>query len=470
MIATDGSPKRLWSSKDDIVYALGFDSYGRLLAGSGNKGRIIALETRNTRARQNKGASLDLIKASATQVTSFAKGPNHSLYVATSNLGKIFLLGPELEKEGVFESDVFDARNFSLWGRAEIRGSGNFDIFARSGNVDNPDRNWSLWKQVDLAKDLRLDTPPARFIQWKAVMKPSSDDADLSRIESVAINYLSKNVAPVVDEVTAHVGGRSSSSSAISRASSSDSTVSVVSRAAGQNLSSPRFDNASTTQRDHGSITVRWAVHDDNDDTLTYSLYYKGDGESRWKLVKDKITEKSYSWDASLLPDGGYTVRVVASDAASHSPEEALSDFKDSARFEVDSTPPRIEALNAKLEGGQMHISFSASDTFSPIHHAEFSVDAGEWQYIAPVGELSDALIETYDFNSPLPAVKEIPAEEQKKNKKARPRKSAGGNGAESGVSDDDFTSSPALSNEHVVVVRVYDRFDNVGIAKVVVK
>src|SRR5207237_4878568 len=39
-IAPDGTPKKIWSSRDDIVYALAFDSSGRLPAGTVNKGRI----------------------------------------------------------------------------------------------------------------------------------------------------------------------------------------------------------------------------------------------------------------------------------------------------------------------------------------------------------------------------------------------------------------------------------------------
>ena len=35
----------------------------------------------------------------------------------------------------------------------------------------------------------------------------------------------------------------------------------------------------------------------------------------------------------------------------------------------------------------------------TPIRRAEFSVDAGDWQYLEPVGQLSDAKTENYDFN-----------------------------------------------------------------------
>ena len=73
------------------------------------------------------------------------------------------------------------------------------------------------------------------------------------------------------------------------------------------------------------SIGVKWTVHDDNDDQMVYSVYYRGDGETRWLLLKDDLTDKFYSFDASLLPDGGYTVKVVASDAPSHSPGQALT-------------------------------------------------------------------------------------------------------------------------------------------------
>ena len=87
---------------------------------------------------------------------------------------------------------------------------------------------------------------------------------------------------------------------------------------------------------------MRWAAHDDNGDDLTYSLYLRGDGEHVWRLLKDNITEKAYSFDATLIPDGGYQIKVVASDAPSHTPGDALTGDKESERFEVDTTPPVV--------------------------------------------------------------------------------------------------------------------------------
>ena len=182
-IAPDGSPAKLWTSHEDIVYALSFDSQGRLLAGTGNRGHIFAITGMDDFS--------DLLKAAASQVTAFAKAPGGGVYAATSNLGKVFVLGPNPEAEGTYESDVFDARIFSRWGRAEFRGAGSVDLYARSGNVDNPDRNWSAWKKIDLSKNAETGIPAARYAQWKAVLYAGTTAPG---VDSVTLNYLPKKI------------------------------------------------------------------------------------------------------------------------------------------------------------------------------------------------------------------------------------------------------------------------------------
>ncbi|MGC1648797.1 MAG: hypothetical protein WA741_23510 [Candidatus Sulfotelmatobacter sp.] len=412
-IAPDGSPSRIWTSHEDIVYALAFDSHNKLLAGTGNRGHVFSIEGQDEFS--------DLLKAPASQVTGFAKAPGGGLYAASSNLGKIFLLGPGPQSEGTYESDVFDAKVFSRWGRAEFRGSGNVELLARSGNVDNPDRNWSPWKQVNLGKESEMAVPAARYAQWKAVLHA---DSAKPTVDTVTLNYLPKNVAPEIEDVSVQIGVRYQPL----QKSSSLSLGTDLSGSSGGHFESPV---PSTHDRD--SIGAKWNAHDENDDQLVYSVYYRGDGESRWLLLKDNLTDKAYSFDASLLPDGGYTVKVVASDAPSHSPGEALTATKESRRFEVDTTPPRIENLTASLEGAQVRVRFRAEDGFSTIKRAEYSVDAGEWKYVEPVGQLSDAKIEDYDFTV-------------------------------------DTEPGKDAATEHVVVVRVYDKYDNMGAAKTLLK
>ncbi|MGH9511712.1 MAG: hypothetical protein ACRD2U_06205 [Terriglobales bacterium] len=419
-ISTEGVPTRIWTSSNDLVYALTFGPGGELLAGTGNRGHIFQIS--------GEDKFTDLLTASASQVTAFAPGPNGGLYASSSNLGKIFLLGASPNMSGTYVSDVFDAHIFSRWGRMEFRGSGNVELFARSGNVDNPDRNWSPWKKVEWKKvewkkDAEIGSPPARFIQWKAVLQAGNP---APRVESVTINYLSRNVAPDFDAVVVEEGVRYPPGS---RAGDSGKSTPGTSQ---------HSDNPPSPTADRGSIGVRWSVHDDNDDDMVYSIYYRGEGEDRWLLLKDGLTDKFYSFDSSLIPDGAYTIKVVASDAPSHSPGQGLTAERESARFEIDTTPPRVEDLKAALEGRQLHVTFRAIDGFSPIQKAEYSVDAGDWQLVEPVGQISDSKTESYDFRADLPPI--------------------GNSGAGS-----------APSTEHVVVVRAYDRHDNMGTGKIVI-
>ena len=402
-IAPDGSPSLLWNSRDDLVYTMAFDSQGHLLAGTGNRGNIFEVSGREDYT--------ELVKAEASQITTFAKAPNGGLYASTSNLGKICSLSSAPDAEGTYESDVFDTQVFSKWGRAQFRGAGNVELFARSGNVDNPDRNWSTWTRVDLQKNAEITVPPARFVQWKAILHPG-DKAP--RVDSVAVNYLQKNVAPEFDDVTVTPGVR----------------YQPMPRPAGLQPGQ-RFDPQPSPIHDSDSIGVKWTARDQNDDQMVYSVYYRGEGQTRWLLLKDGLSEKFYAFDASLLPDGGYEIKVLASDSPSHSPGEALSSERESDRFEVDTTPPQIQDLRASVQGGKVHVQFRAADNFSTIKRAEYSLDAGDWHFVEPVGQLSDAKTESYDFALPIP--------------------------------DDQ------AGQEHVVVVRAYDKYDNMNSAKTVV-
>jgi hypothetical protein len=391
------------------------------LAGTGNRGHVFAIT--------GEDRFVDLLKASATQVTAFAKAPAGGLYVSTSNLGKVFLLGGSAESEGSYESDVFDAKVFSRWGRAELRGTGQVQLFARSGNVDNPDRNWSPWQPVDLLKDPVLNVPPARFIQWRAVLHAGTITPS---VDSVLLNYLPKNVAPDFDDVTVQVGVRYQPLPKLAVVPDSSGTAAANPQ--------PRFDAPPPTTRfrfHRRQVECPW--------TTTTSWFTRSitaaTVKTRWLLLKDDLTDKYYSFDASLLPDGGYTVEVMASDAPSHSPGQALTSTRDSARFEVDTTPPQIVGLKAAVEGTQIHVGFHAMDGFSNIKRAEYSVDAADWQYVEPVGQLADSKIrEHYD--------------------------SGGGRAGAGGIR----RYRPGENLRRASVWWVYDRFDNMSSAKTVIR
>ena len=100
----------------------------------------------------------------------------------------------------------------------------------------------------------------------------------------------------------------------------------------------------------------------------------------------------------------------------------------------VDNTPPVIEVLEASVAGARTGtqasshsalVKFIARDATSSIERAQYSIDGGDWVLVAPVGNISDALEEHYEF-------------------------------APAGLAP----------GEHTIAVRAYDHFDNVGSAK----
>jgi hypothetical protein len=416
------APRKLWAGKDDIVYALAVQQES-LIALSGNRGHIFSIEP--------NGDFADVAHLEAQQGLSFAKGAGSALFIGTGNTGKLFSLGATTKHE--YASDVLDAGALARFGRAEVEpGSTGYELWTRSGNVEQPVRGWSDWVRV---KDGNIASPAGRFLQWKVALEKGGD------VGGIGVNYLAVNAAPVIDDMVVVTGARVN---AQSQAAASQQTIAISFASGSQPGSSPSFEASTAAPlqgiKDRTAITARWAAHDDNGDDLTYSLYLRGDGEHVWRLLKSDVNDKAYSFDATLIPDGGYQLKVVASDAPSHTPGEALTGTKISERFVVDTTPPVIAALAAVEEAAQcaqascpkpVRVTFDAEDAQSPIARAEYSLDAGPWKFIAPVGELSDSKREHYDLH--LPA-----------------------------------STFDGKGGEHLLTVRVYDRYENVGVAKTV--
>jgi sugar lactone lactonase YvrE len=433
-LPANGAPRKLWTGHDDIVYALRSTPEG-LLAATGNRGHLYRID--------EDGEFADLGHAEASQTVGFAPAPNHALYVATANSGKLYTLGGSPSDGGSYTSDVFDAGVFSRWGRAELQPapSANIELYARAGNVENPERAWSDWKPVSLSSPT-LDIPSARFVQWKAVLHHGAS------LTSIGLNYLPVNVAPEVDEVMVAPGARATPP-IIPPAQPQSITINLPSvQNASVNFNPDGATGPLAAVKDRTAITVRWSAHDDNGDDLLFALYYRSPGQQNWQLLKDKISDRFYSFDSSLIPDGVYRIRITASDSPSHNPGDALSGDRSSDLFTIDTTPPALSPLSAQLASascppattcvGQIHATITATDSTSPIAHAEYSIDAGPWHYIEPVGKLSDSLEEHYDFTAPIPP--------------ARPDQ-----------------PPPSSSTEHVLTMRIYDRYDNMASAKTII-
>ena len=141
-----------------------------------------------------------------------------------------------------------------------------------------------------------------------------------------------------------------------------------------------------------GWVGARWLASDPNGDALIYTVEIRGEDETEWKPLKEKLGEKYFSWDSTAFPDGEYRLRVTASDAPANPPAEALTARAESDIFVIDNTPPRITGLAAARNGGKLEVRWRAEDALNNLGQAEYSLDGGEWTVAAPVGGLSDAL------------------------------------------------------------------------------
>src|SRR5437762_7893477 len=359
-ISPEGAPEELWTSREESVYALGLASDGRLLAGTGNNGALLAIDGR--------GVFAQLAKAGSSQITGIVGNASGKVFLCTSNPGKVFSLGPEYEAEGTFESHSFDAQLFSQWGRIEwwspppastaksASSSGaahgsepRTEFFVRSGNTDDPDKEWSRWFGPYTKPGSAAEAPPARFAQWKAVIH---DGRPGDGIDWVSLAYLPRNVAPVIDGIAVQEAGvRTQSPQAVAsnqptpvamKMPTAPSTTGVTIT---QTTTTTHFEQPPQGFAQKGYRTVLWTAHDDNEDELQFAVYYRGENEKEWKLFKENLEQKFYSWDTTTLPDGTYYLKIVASDAPSNPPALALKKERESERFEVDNTAPVVKIM-----------------------------------------------------------------------------------------------------------------------------
>jgi outer membrane protein assembly factor BamB len=441
-IATDGAPEELWSSREEVVYSLGLGSDGRLLAGTGNTGALLAIDGR--------GVYAQLVKTGSAQITGIARNSAGKIFLCTANPGKVFSVGPEYEAEGTFESLSFDAKLFSQWGELEwwspppakparvesASGEPRLEFFVRSGNTEDPGKEWSRWYGPYTKTHSKVEAPSARFAQWKAVIH---DGRPGDGIDWVSVAYLPHNVAPVIDSIVLQDPGvRAQNQMMMSTGqpavvnlklpqAPSASGITIT-----QSTSPMKFEQPPQGSMQKGYQSILWSAHDENDDDLRFFVYFRGESETEWKLLKDNLDQRFYSWDTSGMPDGAYYLKVVATDAPANPPQLALQTGRESERFEVDNTPPVVDNLQANvatIERANTKVvvlaHFTTRDASSGIERAQYSVDGGEWILLAPTGGISDALMETYEFQ---------------------------------------VTGIPA--GEHTIAVRAYDRFENVGSAK----
>jgi hypothetical protein len=417
-IHPDNTVETLWSSKEENIYDLVL-SGASILFLTDAQGRIYRLDA-------DRKATL-LAQANQGDATRLLISPD-GLLAATGSLAKILRLGSSPASSGWFESPVHDAGTVARWGRLFWKGANTSRGVAfrtRTGNTARPDATWSDWSEpVSGAGGAAISSPNARYIQWRGEISA----ANLS-LDSVTLAYLPQNTPPVVRSITVTGKSSGSSSPAVSTAPSSAAAYSITVTDTGPAAPAAGTSAQAVARGAGQQIQVAWQADDPDGDRLLFSLYFRGEDESQWKLLRAGMPENAYLLEADVFADGRYYFRVIATDRPSNPAESAREAELVSAPVLFDNTPPAVTPAAPRRSGAALEIEVEAEDRGSVLRRCEYSVDAGPWMPVEAADGVTDSPRERFQLRL------------------------------------DAFPQG-----EHLVVIRVYDANGNAGLAKVVVR
>jgi sugar lactone lactonase YvrE len=395
-IAPDGEWMIVWESPDDIPYDVVVEPSGALLIATGSKGKLFRLSG-------NPTLTTLVTRAEAQQITAFAQDRSGRLVLATANPGRILRIAATPTTRGTYLSEVKDTATVATWGairwRAATPSGSAVELYTRSGNTRAPDKTWSPWsKAYKSANGELIESPKARYLQWKALLTRSGSSAPL--LTSVSAAFLPRNTRPVVDSITVHAPGvvfqrpypTGDPELAGFDANTADGrqtlTPNAASSAPGPTLGRRAFQRSLQT--------FVWQARDNDGDRLQFDVYYRLEGDTNWKLLKRALFDEIYTWDTTSAPDGSYVIKVVASDSPTNAPPTALQGERESSAFDIDNTPPTIETRDARATPNV--VTFTVRDGHSPIQRVEYAWNGGRWNLAYPVDGLLDSREERFEL------------------------------------------------------------------------
>ena len=400
-IMPNGAWDLVWQLREDAPYDLAFDGDGSVLVATGNEGKIYRL------AGDPIQPTL-VARALVQQVTSLLADGAGQMLFATSNPGKLFRLSAARADRGTYTSDVRDAQASAAWGAikwaALVPDGATLEIATRSGNTETPDEAWSDWSQAYTdATGSPIASPRARYLQWRAVLAAGRSQAP--ELTSVTAAYLPRNTRPRVTAITIHPPGtvfqRPFPTGDPGIAGFEGNTPDRRAAAQSQRRGGRGATNAPALGRrgyQKGLLTFVWRAEDDDQDELQYDVLYRGEGETAWKPLKRALPESILVWDTTSVPNGRYTVQIVASDVPSNSPETTLTASMESTTFEIDNLPPAVTVTAVRREGSRTVIAFDVQDADSAVQKVEYSLDGDRWQTIYPMDGIADSQAEQFEL------------------------------------------------------------------------
>lgn len=396
-LGTDGFALPVWSPGGSNIQSMALASDGSLLVGTTSEGRLFSVRAADQWRLLNQAERAG--EVSAIAASSQDEG---ATYICTSNPAAVYRLAKKPAEESLYTSEPLDAGAVARWGRIRPLGAPDaaqgVAFETRTGNSAEPDDTWSDWAELD---DGVVASEPARYLQYRTRFT----EADAA-LRGLTLYFGARNLAPLVTMINVlPVGLDIMSSRSPMRPPLNPQELIDPAKSAAMLAKGPPENTKIMVAEDTGFVTVAWMAGDPNGDALRYAVAVQRDGDSEWITLVDDSQEKAFSAPTRGLADGYYTFRVVASDAPSNLPAEALSGERLSEPFLIDNHGPEVTLHSqTKDADGVLTLVFVARDDWGVITDAHYRLDGGKAVEAVPADLLFDSTDEI--FRLPLDDLK----------------------------------------------------------------
>ena len=366
-IRPSGSGWRLWDVPAPSVQALDLLPDGSVTVVTGGEGKVFRLYP--------DGSHSVLTTVDEAQPWAFVEDGQGGGWIASSGSGQVFRLGNSLSREGSLTSEPEDFSLVTRWGRIAWEGetptgSGvSFEV--RAGNGELPDETWGDWSKISSSNG-ELSIREARYVQYRVTL--TGDGKQSPSVREISVSGLPENVQPLVVDLSVRGPHEEKSGGA----------------SGGKNGGGRRPTPPSTETA--GGWKISWTGADVNNDSLVYTLHFKGRTEKTWKLLAEDLTDNSYRWDTESAPEGSVQIRLTVSDSPSNPEELALTTDRKSAPFKIDHSEPEVRITSIQNNGDrQVTVTGTISDATSYVKSAAYSLNSGPWNVLFPSDQVFDS-------------------------------------------------------------------------------
>jgi len=377
--------------RESVMILRLLDDDGKLLIATGNEGQVFSLDV----AAQETAMLVDL---KASQIPAMVHGPEGEILLGTANGADLVRLGRGYAEKGLYTSPVMDAAQISFWGRfavtAKVPKGTALAVRTRTGNVADPeDGPWSDWSEpAALEPDpegsplaplfVKIASESARFLQYRLELAGSAEATP--QVDSIQIAYVVPNLRPSIASIKASYVGQ------------------AAKPAGGRPGAGGRSGKAGQLPPRATKLKLEWVAADANKDRLQYKLEYELAGSGMWLTLEDELDQKHYEWDTLRTPNGRYTVRVTATDAADNSAGSAMTATRMSNPILIDNAAPAIGTIHMEPENAIVVITTTVEDVLSPVAGVHYSVDdESQWLMALPDDLIYDSTSESITIKIP---------------------------------------------------------------------